>query len=107
VQDDLPLEVVANLDLFLVLVGGVVDLVVTLRLEEKVAALAAHHRHQPGDQRGCSGVEKQQHVGRQEGESTQQVQRLVDPAVMVVAVVVPALCPQCIQEVVHEVSLPW
>jgi len=107
VQDDLALEVVANLDLFLVLVGGLVDVVVTLGLEEKMPALAAHHRHQPGDQRGRGGVEKQQHIGRQEGESAEQVQRLVDPAVMVVAVVIPALGTQCIEEAVHEVSLPW
>ena len=49
-QHDFAMEVVPDLDFFLVFVGHVVGLVVVLRLEEKVAELPRRHRHQPGQQ---------------------------------------------------------
>ena len=103
-QHDLPSKVVAHLDFFLVLVGGVIDLVVTLGFEKEMPALAAHHRDQPADQRGRGGVGEQQYVGGQEGERAHQVQRLVDAAVVIVAMVVPTLGVQRLQEAVHVES---
>jgi hypothetical protein len=48
----LRLQVVADLDVFLVLVGRLVDVVIALGLEEEVTGLAAHHGHQPAEHRG-------------------------------------------------------
>ena len=50
-QHDFAADVVADLDGFLVRVAGLVDIVVTTRLEEKVASLAQRHRHAPGQDR--------------------------------------------------------
>jgi len=47
-QHNLALQVVADLDVFLVLVGGMVHLVIALRLEEEVTRLPARHGDQPG-----------------------------------------------------------
>ncbi|EEF23299.1 conserved hypothetical protein [Ricinus communis] len=100
-QHDLAAQVVADLDLLLVLMRGLVHLVVALGLEEEVTRLAAGHRHAPGQQRGPGGIDQQQAVGDHEAAGAQQVQRLVDAAMVVVAVVVPALFVQECQKVFH------
>ena len=46
---------------------------------------------QPAGQRSGHRVGEDQHIGREETQGAEQMQRLVDAAVMVVAVVVPAL----------------
>ena len=97
-QHDLAPQIVADLDLFLVLVRGLVDLVVVLGLEEEVADLPAGHRHQPADQRRHRRIGEHQHVGAQEADRAHQVQRLIDPAVVVVAMIVPALHSQSLRE---------
>jgi len=48
-QHDLAAEIEADLDVLLVLMGGVVDFVVALRLKEKVASLPANHCHKPAN----------------------------------------------------------
>ena len=68
-QHDLALEIVADLDLFLVLVGRLVDVVVALRLEEEVAGLPGGHRHQPADQRRQRGIREHQRIGAQEADA--------------------------------------
>ena len=100
-QHDLAGEVVADLDLFLVRVGGAVDVIVVARLEEEVACLPAGHRHTPGQQRGQRGIAPQQDVGDHERHRADEVQALVDQAVVVVAVIVPALFPQLFEESVY------
>jgi hypothetical protein len=102
-QHDLAPEIVADLDLLLVRVRRLVHLVVALRLEEEVAGLAGGHRHQPADQRRDGGVEEDQHVGAQEADRADEVQRLIDPAVVIVAMVVPALNFECVKEAAHRV----
>ena len=103
-QYDLAAQVVADLDLFLVIVGGLVHMVIGLRLEEEVARLAARHRHQPRQQRGSSRIDEQQRIGADKADGAQQVQRLVDAAVVVVAVVVPPLDLEGAKEIVHAGS---
>jgi len=73
-QDDLALQVVADLDVLLVLVRGVVDVVVALGLEEEVSRLAGHHRHQPADQRRRRRAPEHRGVGGQEAQGAHQVQ---------------------------------
>jgi hypothetical protein len=84
-----------------VLVRGLVDVVVAARLEEEVAGLARGHREAPRQQRGAGRVDEQQPVGRQEAQRTDEVQALVDAAVVVVAVIVPALAAQLLQQFIH------
>jgi hypothetical protein len=81
-QHDLAPQVVADLDLFLALVREVIDRVVVLRLEEEVADLPRPHRNEPTDERRDAGVEREQHVRRQEAERAQKMQRLIDAAVV-------------------------
>ena len=97
-QHDLALQIVADLDFFLVLVGRLVDVVVALRLEEEMTGLPRGHRDQPADQRGSHRIDEQQHIGDQEAERADEVQALVDAAVMIVAMVVPALGSQLLAE---------
>ncbi len=100
-QHELALDVVADLDLLLVVVGRLVDLVVAARLEEQVADLAGRHGGQPADQRGHRRIGERHDVGAQEARRAHEVERLVDLAVMVVAMVVPALHFQFVQETAH------
>ena len=106
-QHHLAADVVADLDGLLVFVGGLVDVVVATRLEEEVPGLAAGHRHAPGQDRGQRRVCEQQPVGDEEADGAEQVQALVDAAVVVVAVVVPALGRECLQETLHGNSWWW
>src|SRR5580658_3413209 len=48
-EEDLAPEIVADLDLFLVFMGRLVDLIVALGLEEEMADLPARHRQRPAD----------------------------------------------------------
>jgi len=84
-----------------------VDLVEALGLEEEVPGLAADHRHRPGQQGGPGRVHRQQPVGHQKADGAEQVQALVDAAVVVVAVVVPALDPQLFKESIHGARCSW
>jgi len=103
-QHDLALQVVADLDVLLVLVSRLIDLIVVLRLEEEVAHLAAHHGAQPGHVGGVGRIGEQHDVGDQEADRAQQMQRLVDAAVVVVTMVVPALYFQGLQEALHSLA---
>jgi hypothetical protein len=87
-----------------VLVGGLIDLVVGLRLKEEVPCLTGGHRHQPGEQGSGNRIYQQQRIGTDKAECADKVQRLVDAAVMVVAVVIPPLDAQCLKKVVHDSS---
>ncbi|MDT4878792.1 hypothetical protein FQZ97_1144160 [compost metagenome] len=70
-----------------------------------MASLAAGHGHAPAHQRGGHRVDEQQAIGQHEADRTHQVQRLVDAAVVVVAVVVPALCLELFEKRVHSIPL--
>ncbi|MHC2594237.1 hypothetical protein ACVIG9_008293 [Bradyrhizobium ottawaense] len=104
-QHHLALKVVADLDLFLVLVGGLVDVVVAVRLEEEVTGLARGHRDQPADQCGDDRVDEQPDIGEEKAQRADEVQALVDAAVVIVAMVVPALDPQLL-EIILDHALP-
>jgi hypothetical protein len=84
---------------------GLIDDVVVLRLEEEVPGLAAGHGHQPADHRGQRRILERHRIRAQEAHGADEVKRLVDPAMVVVAVVVPALFFESLGEVVHLFSL--
>ena len=73
-------------------------MVVAARLEEEVAGLPRRHRDAPGQDRGVSRIDEQQAVSDDEADRADQVQALIDAAVVVIAVVVPALRAQFLQE---------
>ena len=103
-EDDFPVEVVADLDFFFVFVRGLVYVVKTLGLEEEMADLARAHGHQPGNQGRHHRVNKQKHIGHQKRQGADQVQELVDAAVVVVAVVIPALNVDELKKRLHGIS---
>ena len=103
-QDDLAAQVVADLDLFLVLMGDPIDVVVALGLEEEMPRLTTGHRYQPCRQTRHRRIDKQQAVRSDEAQGTHQMQRLVDRAVMVEAVVVEALDAQLFEKILHRLS---
>ena len=78
--------------------------VVALGLEEEVAGLAADHGHQPADQRGLRRIREHHHIGDDEADRAQEMQGLIDAAVMVVAMIVPSLSPQFRQKALHSGS---
>jgi hypothetical protein len=51
--------------------------------------LARHHADEPADDPGRGRINEQQGISHEKAESADQVQCLVDPALMVVAVIVP------------------
>jgi hypothetical protein len=72
-------------------VRRLVHLVVTLRLEEEMADLPAGHGEQPADQRRRRRACEHQHVRAEEASRADEMQRLIDPAVVVIAMIVPPL----------------
>ena len=93
-EDYLASQVVANLDVLLVLVGRPIHVVIPARFKEEMPGLARGHRDAPRDEGREGRIDEKEHVGDHEGQGADEVQRLVDPAVVVVAVVVPALGAQ-------------
>src|SRR4029077_916782 len=100
-QNDLALEIVADLDFLLVLVGRLIYHVVIFRLEEEVTELAAGHGQEPADQRRHRRVLEHHCVGKEKAYGADQVQRLVDPAMMVIAMIVPPLHSQGFEKAPH------
>ncbi|HXQ84210.1 MAG TPA: hypothetical protein VN769_09105, partial [Xanthobacteraceae bacterium] len=41
------------------------------------------------------------HIGKQKTQRADEVKRLIDPAVMIVAMIVPALDPQSLEKTAH------
>jgi len=89
-QNDLAHQVVADLDLFFVFVSRLIDLVVAFGLKEEMTRLPAGHRDAPGQQRCVGGVHEQKGIGRDKAQCAEQMQALIDSAMMVIAVIVPA-----------------
>src|SRR5215467_9541599 len=81
---------------------GIVHHVIVLRLEKEVPGLPRGHRHQPTSERRNRRVFEDHHIGKQETYRTDQVKRLIDPAVVIVSVIVPALGPQRFQKIMHS-----
>ena len=104
-QDHLAAQVEADLHRFLVFVRGLVHVVVALRLEEEVSDLADAHRERPPKQGGDDWMREQQDVRDQETARADQVKRLVDAAVMIEAMVIPALLLELLEESGHGPSL--
>src|ERR1700750_1159029 len=104
-QHDFAAEVVADLDLLLVLVGGVVYRIVTLWCKEEMANLGAGHRHRPSDQGRDRRVPEQQEPHENEAGRAQKMKRLVNQAVVIVAVIVPTLNFQRLHKATH-LSIP-
>jgi glutamate-1-semialdehyde 2,1-aminomutase len=75
----------------LLLVAHGVHRVVALRLEEEVADLAQDPRQEPAGPHRLRRVEGEQAVGQEEAAGAEQMEALVDAAVVVEAVIVPAL----------------
>jgi len=105
VQDHLAAQVVADLDAFLMFMRRAVDLIVSLWLEEEVTGLAADHGDQPADQGGLHRIKEHRNVGDDEADGAQQMQRLIDAAVVIVAMIVPALRLKFRQKTLHVDSL--
>src|SRR5262249_45444863 len=79
-----------------------------------MADLPAGHRHQPTDQGGHGRILEHHGIGGEEAYRAHQMERLVHPAVMIVAMVVPTLHSQSFEKAVHVASLygshpslPW
>jgi len=101
VQNHFTAQVVADFDFLFVFMRRVVDPVIPLGLKEKMAGLAADHRDQPADQRRLHGIKEHRDIRDDEADCTQKVQGLIDPAVMVVAMIVPALSLEFRQKALH------
>ena len=82
-------------------VGGLVDLVIPFWLEKEMSSLAACHRDTPGQQGRVGGVNEQQPVGGYKAKGTQEVQALVDPAMVVVTMIVPAQDFERLEKLFH------
>jgi len=95
-------QVVPHLDFFFMLIRRLVDVVIAQRLKEEMTGLPRSHRNQPGNQRSPGGVDEQHHISHQKTHGTQKMQGLIDSAMVVIAVVIPALNLQGIQKIFHR-----
>jgi hypothetical protein len=78
--------------------------IVAARLEEDVPRLARHHADEPADQTGDRGVDEQHRIRDQEAHRADQVQRLVDARLVIVAMVVPAQRLDLAHELAHALT---
>src|SRR6202789_3494290 len=101
VQNHLAAQVVADLDFLFVLVARAIDRVIALGLEKEMAGLAADHGYEPTDQRRLHRIEEHGDISDDEADGTQEVQGLIDAAVVVVTVIVPALSHEFRQKTLH------
>ncbi len=101
-QHDLASQIVADLYFFLEFVGRLVDLVIALGLEEEMTGLPGRHRNQPADQRRQRRVREHQRIGDEEADRADQVQGLVDPAVVIITMIVPSLQFEGLEEAFHQ-----
>src|SRR5262249_38258275 len=69
-----------------------------------MADLAAGHRHQPTDQSCYRRILKHHHIGGQKADRAHQMKRLIDPAVMIEAMIVPTLHSQGLEKRLHNSS---
>ena len=100
-QHDLAPQVVADLDLFLALVRQLVHGVVALRLEEEVADLPRPHRARASrPARRCSGLIASRAYDVRKLQALSRWRRLIDAAVVIEAVIVPALLAKLGEEAV-------
>ena len=90
-QHHLAVEVVAHLDFFFVFLRGLVNFVVAQGLEEEVTRLTRGHGNEPGNESGDHGIDEQKRIGRDKADGADEVQRLIDAAVMVVTMIVKPL----------------
>ena len=65
---------------------------------EEMAGLARGHRDQPTGKRSTDWVGKQHHISAEKADRADKMQRLVDPAVMVITMVIPALQFECFEK---------
>src|ERR1035441_5716638 len=86
-------------------VCGLVDLVVSFRLEKEMPGLTAHHGEEPTDERGKRRTLEHHAIRREKAQCANHVQRLVDAAVMIVTVIVPALRAECLLKGLHIGSI--
>jgi hypothetical protein len=84
--------------------GDFIHFVKSFGFEEKVTHLTGCHGNQPGDQGGHHRVNEQIHIGHQKRNGADQMQGLIDAAVMVKTMVIPALGFEDLQQLVHESS---
>ena len=86
---------------------GLIHLVVVFRLEHQMADLPAGHRYQPRQQCGQRGILEHDAVGDDEGDGAEKMQSLVDAAMVVITVVVPALNFEELKEAGQCCFLLW
>jgi hypothetical protein len=67
-----------------------------------VPNLPGHHRGKPAGQGSRDRICEHQYIGAQETDRTHQVQRLVDSAVMIIAVIIPPLRSENLKKFVHH-----
>src|SRR5689334_21628642 len=80
-------------------------MIVATGLEEEMPGLPAGHRDQPADQSADCRALEHDNVRRQKADRAQKMQRLIDPAVVVVAMIVPPLRLQSLQKAFHGFPL--
>jgi len=66
-----------------------------------MSRLPAGHGYTPGQQGRIGGINEQQPVGSNKAQGAQKVQAVVDPAVVVVAMIVPAQDFERLEKLFH------
>ena len=98
------MQVVAHLDVFLVFVGGLVNLVVAFGFKKEMPHLTGRHRNQPSHKRGDNRVNEKKNISHQKRNSADEVKGLVHVAVVVIAMVIPALGLKGLLPLAHKDS---
>jgi len=83
-----------------------IHMVVAFRLKEKMAGLPCSHRYQPCNQCGHGGVDEQVSIRQHKAHGADEMQRLIDSAVVVITVVIPALNFKLFKKFRHGYSSP-
>ena len=100
-QNYFALQVVAYLDFFLVFMGGLVHMIVTMGLKKEMPRLSCGHGKGPSHDCGPDWIDEQHHIRTQKGQGADEMQRLVDSAVVIEAMVIPTLFAKSFEELFH------
>lgn len=104
-QHRLTVLIVPDLDRLLVRVRHLVARIVARRLEHVVAGLPRDHADAPADQHARHRVKEHQDIGDEETDRADEMQALVDPALMVEPMIIPALAPEFLHDAVEHAAL--
>jgi hypothetical protein len=99
------MHVKANLNGLFLVVGDFVYLIEGPGLKKYVSRLARHHSNEPPHETSCRGIHKYQPICNQKAYCANEMERLIDAALVIQPMIIPLERTDFVDEIVHVVFL--